>query len=83
MKKATLRKGTFADGIVMFCGLNQICDVAENGSTSFGLWLVEKLQNPITEPEIRASAKGTISYYGAGIRPVKSSKKNLVQKTNM
>ena len=33
--------------------------------------MVEKLQNPITEPEIRASAKGTISYYGAGIRPVK------------
>ena len=33
-------------------------------STSFGLWLVEKLQNPITEPEFRASAKGTISYYG-------------------
>ena len=39
-------------------------------STSFGLWLVEKLQNLITDPEFRASAKGTISYYGAGIRPV-------------
>jgi hypothetical protein len=42
----------------------------KNGSTSFGLWLAEKLQNPITDPEFRASAKGTISYYGAGIRPV-------------
>ena len=39
-------------------------------STSFGLWLVEKLQNLITDPEFRASAKGIISYYGAGIRPV-------------
>ena len=39
-------------------------------STSFGLWLVEKLQNLITDPEFRASAKGSISYYGAGIRPV-------------
>ena len=47
-------------------------------STSFGLWLVEKLQNLITDPEFRASAKGSISYYGAGIRPVKKSKKKLI-----
>ena len=26
-------------------------------STSFGLWLVEKLQDLITKPEIRASVK--------------------------
>ena len=32
--------------------------------------MVEKLQNLITDPEFRASAKGSISYYGAGIRPV-------------
>ena len=43
-------------------------------STSFGLWLVEKLQNLITDPEFRASAKGTISYYGAGIRPATYTK---------
>ena len=70
MQKATLRKGTFADGIVMFCGLNQFCEVAENGSTRFGLWLVEKLQNPITEPEIRASVKTKEIHIVKGFRPV-------------
>ena len=45
-------------------------------STSFGLWLVEKLQNLITDPEFRASAKGSISYYGAGIRPVNNNNNN-------
>ena len=50
--------------------MNSFVRLPKNGSTSFGLWLVEKLQNLITDPEFRASAKGSISYCGAGIRPV-------------
>ena len=64
----------------MFCLMNSFVRVSKNGSTRFGLWLAEKLQNPITDPEFRASAKVTISYYGAGIRPVFKTdiKKNYV-----
>ena len=70
MQKVTLRTGTFADGIMMFCRIDKLRELKPICSTSFGLWLVEKLQNLITDPEFRASAKGTISYYVAGIRPV-------------
>ena len=30
MQKATLRQGTFADGIVMLCRLNKFCEIEEN-----------------------------------------------------
>ena len=37
--------------------MNSFVKVPKNGSTSLGLWLVEKLHNLITKPEIRASVK--------------------------
>ena len=50
MHKVTLRMGTFADGIMMFCRIDKFY-------VRQALWLVEKLQNLITKPEIRASVK--------------------------
>ena len=44
--------------------------VPKNGSTSFGLWLVEKLHNLITEPEIRTSVKTKEILVVKGFRPV-------------
>ena len=75
MQKGDIKQGYLRWQVVMFCWWIRLWG-CQKGSTSFGLWLAKKLQNPITDPEFRASAKGTISYYGAGIRPVKGDWRN-------
>ena len=69
MHKVTLRMGTFDDGIMMFCRIDKFCESKPNVRQA--LWLVEKLQNLITKPEIRASVKTKEILVVKEFRPVK------------
>ena len=67
--KGTLPQGYLRWRVVMFCWWISF-EICRNGSTSAGLWLVEKIHNLITEPETRASVKTKEILIVKGFRPV-------------